>query len=180
MGFFLFRRQTLLQGPIRQPLLRFHFQVFASSRGFSVRVFPTGECKPKASERQAGIQRHLDPLSHQHTIPKSPSQARPPNLAGGGSDLQGELSLHLDPQDGDIVIVKEGHPNLDIDFEEPGYDSEEDGEPDTINGRTFPEMRSDGKISDRERAEAAMLMLGVAGGTLFNTFRSLLMLSTGP
>ena len=43
-------------------------------------------------------------------------------------------------------------------------------EPDTINGLTFPEMRtvlqrvSDGTIQDRDRAESAMLMLGMAGG----------------
>ena len=51
-------------------------------------------------------------------------------------------------------------------------DDEEDDEPDTINGLTFPEMRtiiqqvSDGKISDQQRAEAAMLMLGMAGGEI--------------
>lgn len=105
------------------------------------------------------------------------------------SDLQRGCLMRLDSQDDDIVIVGEVHPNLDIDFEEPGYDSEEDDDPDTINGLTFPEMRtvlqrvSDGRISDRERADAAMLMLGMAGGgllSLFNAFRSLLMPSTRP
>jgi hypothetical protein len=44
---------------------------------------------------------------------------------------------------------------------------------DTINGLTLPEMHtvlqrvSDGMISDSERGEAAMLMLGMAGGKLF-------------
>ena len=48
------------------------------------------------------------------------------------------------------------HFNWDIDFDEPDYGSEEDDEPDTINGLTFPEMRtvlqrvSGGKTSDRE------------------------------
>jgi len=108
---------------------------------------------------------------------------------GSGGVLQGEYSMRLDPQDGDIIIIEEVHPSLDVNFEEPGYSSEEDDKPDTINGLTFPEMRtvlqrvSDGRISDRERAEAAMLMLGMAGGVLlsvFNAFHSLLMPSTRP
>jgi len=108
---------------------------------------------------------------------------------GIGGDLQEGCSMRLDSQDGDIVIVGEVHPNLDFDFGDPGYGSEEDDEPDTINGLTFSEMRtvlqrvSDGRISDRERADAAMLMLGMAGGgllSLFNAFHSLLMPSTRP
>ena len=67
-------------------------------------------------------------------------------------------------------------------FEEPEYDSERNDEPGMINGLTSSEMDtviervSDGRISDRERADAAMLMLGMAGGELpllFATFRSL-------
>ena len=95
----------------------------------------------------------------------------------GGGDPQGERSLDSGPRDGGTV--EEDHPNLGIDFDEPGYGSEEDDEPDTINGLTFPEMRtvlqrvSDGKISDRERAEAAMLMLGMAGGGLSSLLSAL-------
>lgn len=48
-------------------------------------------------------------------------------------------------------------------------EDEEDDEPDTTNGLTFSQMESvlqrvsDGTISDQERVEAAMLMLGMAG-----------------
>lgn len=60
---------------------------------------------------------------------------------------------------------QDGHSKLDTDFEEPDY---EDDEPYTVNGFPLPGMKtvlqrvSDGKISCRERAEAAMLMLGMA------------------
>ena len=58
-----------------------------------------------------------------------------------------------------------------INFEESGGDSEGDG-PDTVNGLTFSQMEavmsrvSDGTISGEERADAAMLMLGMAGDQL--------------
>ena len=72
-------------------------------------------------------------------------------------------------------VVEGGRPNSHMDFEDPDdddddYDDEDDDVPDTINGLTFPEMEavmqrvSDGSISDQERAEAAMVMLGMAGG----------------
>lgn len=70
-------------------------------------------------------------------------------------------------------VVEEGRSNFDIDLEEPVYDPEEDDEPDTTDGLTFPQAEmdpvlqrvSDGKISDQERAApAAMLILGMAGG----------------
>ena len=73
--------------------------------------------------------------------------------------------------DGDVV--EDERPDSVVDFEDADYYSEEDDEPDTINGPTFPEMEtviqraSDGTISAEERAEAAMLMLGMAGGELF-------------
>ena len=58
-------------------------------------------------------------------------------------------------------------------FEGFDYDSEEDDDdPETINGLTFSEMEivlkkvSDGEASGEERADAAMLMLGMAGGEL--------------
>jgi len=91
----------------------------------------------------------------------TPTPTRPP---GSGDDRRGRDSMDLGLQGGGSV-------------EESSYDAEEDDEededPDTINGLTFPEMRtvlqrvSDGTISDEERAEAAMLMLGMAGGALF-------------
>jgi len=92
--------------------------------------------------------------------------------------------------DKDGGLADEEHPDFDADPEysdnysegddEEGYEEyeeeydqeydEEDDEPDMINGLTFPEMEtviqraSDGTISAEERAEAAMLMLGMAGG----------------
>ena len=58
-------------------------------------------------------------------------------------------------------------------------------EDDTINGLTFPEMRtvlqrvSDGTTSDSERAVAAMLMFGMAGGKLLLICSILLFLIPG-
>jgi len=88
---------------------------------------------------------------------------------GDGGDPQEQHPMDLDhPTSG---VVEEDHTTLEsIGFEESAYDLDEDDEPDTINGLTFSEMEivlqrvSDGKISDRERADAAMLMLGMAGG----------------
>lgn len=83
-------------------------------------------------------------------------------------DTQGQRSVDLDLQEGGAV--EEDRSDLNFGFGESGYDLEEDEDPDTINGLTFPEMRtvlqrvSDGAISGEERAEAAMLMLGMAGG----------------
>jgi hypothetical protein len=123
-------------------------------------------------------------------IPPGPSlsSAHYPSTAAPGSstkprgdrdDLQGQNSADPDHQGGDVA--EEDHANLDIDFEEPDFGSEYDDEPDTINGLTFPEMRtvlqrvSDGNISGQERTDAAMLMLGMAGGgrlSPFGTFYS--------
>lgn len=93
----------------------------------------------------------------------------------GGDDHQ-ERDCMLDRRDGGAA--DEDHSSLNIGFEEFGYDSEEDDEDgegeDMINGLTFPQMRailqrvSDGSISREERAEAAMLMLGMAGGELLS------------
>ena len=77
---------------------------------------------------------------------------------------------------------------LNIDFEGPGYNSEENDKPDTINRLIFPEMKtvlqqvSDGKISG-EGAEAAVLMPRIAGDKLplvFTAFHSFLILNTRP
>lgn len=63
--------------------------------------------------------------------------------------------------------------------EEYDEDDDEGVEPDTINGLTFPEMEtviqraSDGTISAEERTEAAMLMLGMAGGEFLSFSPSL-------
>ena len=68
-----------------------------------------------------------------------------------------------------------------VEFEDSNYYSEEDkedDEPDRINGLTFSEMDSvlqkvsDGTISGQERAEAAMLMLGMSGDFGLHKFRS--------
>ena len=84
--------------------------------------------------------------------------------SGRESNLhEGQHSMDLDRQESDVV--NENHAdNVE------GDDFVEDNEPDTINGLTMSEMRtvlqrvSDGTISDSERGEAAMLMLGMAGG----------------
>ncbi|KAF9647201.1 hypothetical protein BDM02DRAFT_2747636 [Thelephora ganbajun] len=101
------------------------------------------------------------------TAPGSPTQSH-----GDRNDLKGQDPGGVSPKDGDVV--EEGHSDLDVEFDDfdydPEEDDEEDDEPDTINGLTFSEMEtvlqrvSDGTISEGERAEAAMLMLGMAGG----------------
>ena len=117
-------------------------------------------------------------------IPPVPAlpPAHHPDIATAGPSFQtqtgkdsdpGQDSMDLDRQGGSGV-VDEGHTNFDNDVQEYGFeeedDDDEDDEPDTINGLTFPEMGtvlqrvSDGTISDSERAEAAMLMLGMAAG----------------
>jgi len=93
-------------------------------------------------------------------------------------------SMDLDHQDGSGA--KEDHIDSYINSDEP---SDEDDDPDMVNGLTFPEMRmvlqqvSDGRISDQERAEAAMLMLGMAGGKVllfFSAPHSFLIPTTRP
>jgi len=111
-------------------------------------------------------------------VPAPPSPARP---HGDGDDPHGGDTADPDYQSGG---AEEGH--SDLDFEDPYQDSGEDGseeddseeddEPDTINGLTFSEMEtvlqrvSDGELSPEERAEAAMLMLGMAGGEFSSIF----------
>ena len=110
------------------------------------------------------------------TTPTSPTE--PPR---GGDSPRGQDPMDLGRQDGDVV--EKGHSDLDFDFGEPNHEPEGDEEPDTINGLTFPEMKtvlqrvSDGTISDRERADAAMLMLGMAAGELQSLRTTLLPLS---
>ena len=86
--------------------------------------------------------------------------------SGSGTESnvpEGQHSMDLDHQGG---IVEEDFSDL-ADYYE---DDELVDDNDTINGLTFPEMStvlqrvSDGTISDSERGEAAMLMLGMAGG----------------
>jgi len=110
----------------------------------------------------------LLPAQSTHHTNITPGPSTKPHGDGGG--LQGQNSMDSGPQASGVVA--EDHSNLDIGFEEPDYNPEEDDEPDAINGLTFSEMEtvlqraSDGGISDRERADAAMLMLGMAGGEL--------------
>ena len=105
----------------------------------------------------------------------------------GGDGYQTQDSMDLDRRDDGTV--EEDHSNLNITFEDPGCDhvgydddeedEDEDEDEDMINGLTFSEMRtvqrrvSDGTISSEERAEAAMLMLGMAGGELFSLHATL-------
>ena len=78
---------------------------------------------------------------------------------------EGQYSMDLGRQESGVV---EGHSNFADNVEDDDF--EEDNELDTINGLTFFEMRtvlqrvSGSTISDSERGEAAMLMLGMAGG----------------
>lgn len=106
-------------------------------------------------------------------VPTFPAAHSPNITIPGPSSKSGR-----DTRDGG---VDEGHSDFANDFDKTEeYSSEEDDEPDTINGLTFPEMKtvlqrvSDGTISDRERAEAAMLMLGMAGCEFFVPFTLLL------
>ena len=145
------------------------------------------------------IESAVDPIFH---IPEqvqsgTPSPVSPglsllstqyPNIAvprEDRDDPQGQGSVGLNCQDDDIV--EEDHANLGINFGESNYDLEEEGDPDTVNGLEFSEMEtvlqraSNGKILDRGRAEAPMLMLGMAGGELslgFRAFHSFLIPST--
>ena len=91
------------------------------------------------------------------------------------------LSPNADPAEPDYDDEEED------DDEEDDDDEEEDDEPNTIHGLTFSEMEtviqraSDGRISARERADAAMQMLGMGGGEVspfLCTFSSFLILST--
>lgn len=109
----------------------------------------------------------------------------PSNGLGGDEDDSQEsdrLDSGSDGQDDDVP--EEGHPDSDVDLtEDSDYDDEEDDEPDTINGLTFSEMEmvmqraSDGSIPAQERADAAMLMLGMARGKLSLPHITLLCLS---
>jgi hypothetical protein len=99
--------------------------------------------------------------------PDSPSQSR-----RDSKDLGMQDHGNVGHQNGGV----EEHSSLGVSFEDSDDDSEDDSEedddPDTINGLTFSEMEtvlqrvSDGTISAEARAEAAMLMLGMAGGEL--------------
>ena len=129
-------------------------------------------------------------------------------LASGvpdGKETRGRDLSNISSKDGDLVDEERPDFNADPEYsdeysgedDEEGYeeyeeeydeeDDEESDEPDTINGLTFPEMEiviqraSDGTISAKERAEAAMLMLGMAGGErLLLSISSLLTPSTRP
>jgi len=134
------------------------------------------------------IQYQPSPLTPPVLLPPSGQDSNnttsSPQSRGSGGDRQGRDSMDLDRQDSGSV--EEVPSNMDTGFEDPSHDREEDDEendeddeededPDTINGLTFPEMRivlqrvSDGTISGKERAEAAMLMLGMAGGEPFRS-----------
>ena len=123
--------------------------------------------------------------SHQ-TPPASDSQTAhnpttgipgPPNEPDRNEgDLQRNSSADPRSNSQGNDFAEGGRPNSHMAFEDPDYDDDDDyddedeDESDTINGLTFPEMEavmqrvSDGSISDQERAEAAMVMLGMAGG----------------
>jgi hypothetical protein len=100
-----------------------------------------------------------DQLPSRNEYEHDTGDVTPPSTSGRDINVhQGEHSMNLARQDGGVV---------EDDSNE--YGSEEDDEPNIINGLTLPEMRtvlrrvSDGTISDAERGEAAMLMLGMAG-----------------
>jgi hypothetical protein len=89
-------------------------------------------------------------------------------------DIEGQDPSDISRRGGGVVEAE--HSGSDMDFNDSDDDSEEDSEedddPNTINGLTPSEMEtvlqrvSDGTISADERTEAAMLMLGMAGGEL--------------
>jgi len=106
-------------------------------------------------------------------VPTPPSPARP---HGDSDDPHGQDTADPDDQNGG---AEEGFSNSGFlrvlvgVFED---DSEDDEEPDTTNGLTFSEVEtvlqraSDGKLSPEERAKAAILMLGMAGGEFPSLF----------
>ena len=98
--------------------------------------------------------------SGQHPSPIIPGPST--KFHGGLDDLEGQNSSGVvEEERSDSNVEPEGH---DYDYNSEGVDG-----PDTINGLTFSEMEtilqrvSDGTISGEERAEAAMLMLGMTG-----------------
>ena len=108
----------------------------------------------------------------------SPRVGSPGTSSGSGTESnvpepEEQHSMDLDRQSG---IVEEDSDSADY-YED---DDLEEDDNDTINGLTFPEMRrvlqrvSDGTASDSERGDAAMLMLGMAGGKLL-LIRSILL-----
>ena len=105
-----------------------------------------------------------------------PSVGTPGTPSGSGIEsnvIEGQPSMGLDRQSG---IVEEDHSDLANYYEDDDLVEDDD----TINGLTIPEMKavlqrvSDGTISDSQRGEAAMLMLGMAGGKLL-LIRSILL-----
>ena len=129
------------------------------------------------------------PSGQQSHVPALRRSPRTQEDKGDSKKPRGQGSSNSGSEDGGLA--DEGRPGFE-DSEEDSYEGEEEGdegegdgeyededeydeeddEPDTINGLTFPEMEtviqraSDGTISAEERAEAAMLMLGMAGGEL--------------
>lgn len=119
------------------------------------------------------------------TVPALPSahysRVRTPGMSSGsgreGNVHEGQHPIDLERQESGVV--EEGGDNVE------DHDFEEDNEPDTINGLTFSEMRtilqrvSGSTMSDSERGEAAMLMLGMAGGEPLLICTTLLFLISG-
>ena len=136
------------------------------------------------------------PSSQSHNVPgpSTPSRKRRgkgPKGSGAVEEEHSNSDVEEEHSDSDVEEersdsdVEEERPDPDVGF---GFDDDffeeddEDDEPDTINGLTLSEMEtvlqrvSDSTISAKERAEAAMLMLGMAGGefsSLFTTLYSL-------
>ena len=115
-----------------------------------------------------GLQKKALPLdlpvssysSGQHPSPTTPGPST--QFPGGMDGFEGQHSSG---------IVEEKRSDSDVESEDHDHDYDSEGVdgPDTINGLTFSEMEtvlqrvSDGTISGEERAEAAMLMLGMTG-----------------
>ena len=115
-----------------------------------------------------GLQKKALPLdlpvssysSGQHPSPTTPGPST--QFPGGMDGFEGQHSSG---------IVEEKRSDSDVESEDHDHDYDSEGVdgPDTINGLTFSEMEtvlqrvSDGTISGKERAEAAMLMLGMTG-----------------
>ena len=123
-------------------------------------IRPTG-IDPGPYSWSANTQRTNIFRAQESVLQSSTSLAHLATSRGRNSDLH--FSTGFDRRGSGVA--EEGYSNPDTDFEELGYDSEEDGKPDTINEFTLSEMKtvlqrsSDCKISGREWVEVEILML---------------------
>lgn len=146
----------------------FHVPKEVQNQPLSIPSSPSGEDGPASGtptqsirgrdDRRGQGPMDLDPLSDGPVEGQSNSGAgfEEPGYDPEERDEKGD-ERGIEEDDGEEVYCEE-------------EDDEDDEAPGTINGLTHAEMRivmqrvSDGTISEWERADAAMLMLGMAGG----------------